>query len=217
MTKIQDIMTAILEGDETKTKLLVMEAVNEGQSAGKIMNEGMIAAMDIVGGKMEAEELFIPEVLMSAKAMSAGVEFLKPHLADSEEQASKRGTAVIGSVRGDLHDIGKNLVRMLMEGAGFNVIDLGTNVDTQTFIDTIEENNADILAMSALLTTTMPVMKEVIDELENSNLREQTKVIIGGAPVNEEYAKEIGADGYGFDAGSAVRVAKSLVQELSFT
>lgn len=212
MTKIQDIIAAILEGDETKTKLLVMEAVSEGQNAAEIMNDGMIAAMDIVGEKMEAEELFIPEVLMSAKAMSAGVAFLKPHLAASQDQAAERGTAVIGTVQGDLHDIGKNLVRMLMEGAGFNVVDLGTNVETDRFLSAVKENNANILAMSALLTTTMPVMKEVIDALEKDNIRNEIKVIVGGAPVSEEYSQEIGADGYGFDAGSAVRVAKALIQ-----
>ncbi len=211
MTKMQEIITAILNGDESKTKLLTMEAVNEGQDAGKIMNDGMIAAMDIVGEKMEAEELFIPEVLMSAKAMSAGVEFLKPHLAGSQDKSVNRGTAVIGSVQGDLHDIGKNLVRMLMEGAGFNIIDLGTNVETTRFLAAAKEHNADVLAMSALLTTTMPVMKEVIDLLKKEGIREQVKVIVGGAPVSEAYAEEIGADAYGADAGSAVRVAKSLI------
>lgn len=212
MSELKELMDAILEGDETKAKLLVMEALNRGEKAADIMEKGMISAMDIVGEKMEAEELFIPEVLMSAKAMSAGVQILKPHLASSEESSVSRGTAVIGSVQGDLHDIGKNLVRMLLEGAGFEVIDLGTNVETGQFLAAIKENNATILAMSALLTTTMPVMKDVIDRLVDQDLRQQVKVIIGGAPVSEEYASQIGADGYGADAGSAVRVAKRLVQ-----
>lgn len=208
----QKIMTAIFEGDENKTRLLVMEAINQGEKAGDIMEKAMIAAMDIVGEKMEAEELFIPEVLMSARAMSAGVEFLKPHFNTSEEEFSSRGVAVIGSVQGDLHDIGKNLVKMMLEGAGFTVVDLGTNVEIDLFISAIKENNATILGMSALLTTTMPVMKDVIDLLSENNLRDQVKVLVGGAPVSEEYAREIGADGYGADAGSAVRLAKSFTQ-----
>jgi 5-methyltetrahydrofolate--homocysteine methyltransferase len=212
MTDTQDLIAAILEGDESKTKLMVMEALDQGYKAGEIMNKGMIAAMDIVGEKMENEELFIPEVLMSARAMSAGVKLLKPHLSESEEQSADRGVAVIGSVQGDLHDIGKNLVKMLLEGAGFTVIDLGTNVETQQFLSAIKENNATILGMSALLTTTMPIMKDVIDSLKKNKIRDQVKVLIGGAPVSEEYAKEIGADGYGADAGSAVRLARTLTQ-----
>jgi len=212
MIDMQNLVSAILEGDETKTKLLVMEAMNQGEKVEKIMDEGMIAAMDIVGEKMEAEELFIPEVLMSAKAMSGGVKLLKPHLAESGGQAINRGIAVIGTVRGDLHDIGKNLVRMMLEGAGYKVIDLGTNVNAIGFISAIKEYNANLLAMSALLTTTMPFMKDMIEQLKLNNLRDQVKVIIGGAPVSEEYAREIGADGYGSDAGSAIRIAKSLTQ-----
>lgn len=212
MTDLQNLISAILEGDENKTKLLVMEAVNQGEKAGEIMKNGMIAAMDIVGEKMEAEELFIPEVLMSARAMNAGVELLKPYLAASGDPSTSLGIAVIGSVQGDLHDIGKNLVRMLMEGAGFDVIDLGTNVETTRFLSAVKENKATILGMSALLTTTMPVMKDVIDLLVQNNVRDQVKVLVGGAPVSEKYARDIGADGYGADAGSAVRLAKSLTQ-----
>jgi len=165
--------------------------------------------MDIVGEKMEAEDIFIPEVLMSANAMSAGVERLKPHLLEGEEV--NLGVAVIGSVQGDMHDIGKNLVNMMMEGAGFKTIDLGTDVATKTFVDAAKSNNATIIGMSALLTTTMPFMKEVIEALEKEGIRDKIKVIIGGAPVTQEYADEIGADGYGSDAGSAVRIAKALL------
>jgi len=210
MSNMQNLMDAILEGDENKTKLLVLEAINNGEKAGEIMNKGMIAAMDIVGKKMESEEMFIPEVLMSAKVMSAGVEILRPHLTDDD--AMNQGVAVIGSVYGDLHDIGKNLVKMLLAGAGFEVIDLGTNVDPEKFLSAVQKHNANIVGMSALLTTTMPVMKEVIDLLSENNLRESVKVLVGGAPVTEEYSREIGADGYGADAGSAVRIAKSLMQ-----
>ena len=169
MSDMQNLMNAILEGDENKTKLLVLEAVNRGEKAGEIMNNGMIAAMDIVGEKMESEEMFIPEVLMSAKAMSSGVEILKPHLTDND--AVNRGVVVMGSVHGDLHDIGKNLVKMLMEGAGFNVIDLGTNVESTKFLSAAQDHNADIIGMSALLTTTMPVMKEVTDLLSEDKSR----------------------------------------------
>lgn len=210
MADMQSLMNSILEGDENKTKLLVLEAINSGEKAGEIMNKGMIAAMDIVGEKMEAEEMFIPEVLMSANAMSAGVEILRPHL--TADEAMNSGTAVIGSVRGDLHDIGKNLVKMLLEGAGFEVIDLGTNVESKQFLSAVQDHNAKLVGMSALLTTTMPVMKEVIDLLSDNKLRDSVKVIVGGAPVTEEYSREIGADGYGADAGSAVRIAKALLK-----
>jgi len=210
MSDMQNLTNAVLEGDENKTKLLVMEAISKGENAGQIMNTGMIAAMDIVGEKMESEEMFIPEVLMSAKAMSAGVEILKPHL--SADDAVTQGVAVIGSVHGDLHDIGKNLVKMLLEGAGFDVIDLGTNVESTAFIAAVKDHHANIVGMSALLTTTMPAMKEVIDLLSENNLREGVKVLVGGAPVTEEFSREIGADGYGADAGSAVRIAKALMQ-----
>ncbi|MFO7557315.1 MAG: corrinoid protein [Desulfobacterales bacterium] len=210
MADMQSLMNSILEGDENKTKLLVLEAINSGEKAGEIMNKGMIAAMDIVGEKMEAEEMFIPEVLMSANAMSAGVEILRPHL--TADEAMNSGTAVIGSVRGDLHDIGKNLVKMLLEGAGFEVVDLGTNVESKQFLSAVQDHNAKLVGMSALLTTTMPVMKEVIDLLSDNKLRDSVKVIVGGAPVTEEYSREIGADGYGSDAGSAVRIAKALLK-----
>lgn len=211
MSDFQSIKDAILEGDENKTKVLVLEAVNQKQKAGEIMSNGLIAAMDIVGEKMEAEEMFIPEVLMSATAMSAGVEVLKPHL--TSDEATNQGIAVIGSVRGDLHDIGKNLVKMLLEGGGFSVIDLGTDVDPPAFLSAVQDNNANLVGMSALLTTTMPAMKEVIDLLSEKNIREQVKVLIGGAPVTEAFCREIGADGYGPDAGSAVRLAKAFMKK----
>ncbi len=209
MSDMQNIIDNILEGNEDKVKLLTLEALGKGAKAREVLNTGLIAGMDIVGEKMEAEDMFIPEVLMSAKAMSAGLEVLKPHLA--EDESNGRGKVVIGTVHGDLHDIGKNLVKMLIEGAGFEVIDLGTNVETDKFISTAKENNAGIIALSALLTTTMPVMKDIVDGLESAGIRDKVKVLVGGAPVTEEYAKEIGADGYGSDAGSAVRIAKSLV------
>jgi 5-methyltetrahydrofolate--homocysteine methyltransferase len=204
-----EIITAVLEGDEAKVKLQVMEAVNRGERANDIMSDGLIAAMDIVGKKMESEEMFIPEVLMSAQAMEAGVSILKSRL--TGEAGRSRGVVVLGSVFGDMHDIGKNLVKMMLEGAGYDVIDLGVNVRPEQFISAVRDKNATLVGMSSLLTTTMPVMKEVIDALEENGLRNQVKVIIGGAPVDDAYAEEIGADACGTDAGAAVRIAKALV------
>ena len=207
MANLQDLTEAVIKGDEDKIKLLIFELLHTGISAAKIMNEGLIAGMNIVGEKMETEEMFIPEVLMSAKAMSSGAEILKPQLTDEENAVS--GTMVLGTVQGDLHDIGKNLVKMLMEGAGFLVIDLGTDVAPESFVNAIIENGADVIGMSALLTTTMPKMKETINAIEKAGVRDKVKIIVGGAPVTENYANEIGADGYGYDAGSAVRIAKA--------
>ena len=207
MTQFANMTEAILAGDPDKVKQLAEEGISRGDDAEAVM-AAMIGAMDIVGEKMEAEEMFIPEVLMSAKAMSAGTELLKPHLA--EGGSGNKGTLVIGSVHGDLHDIGKNLVKMLMEGSGFSVVDLGTNVAPDAFLAAVKEHSASLVGMSALLTTTMPVMKEVVDALKDAGLRDQVKVLVGGAPVTDEYAAQIGADAYGADAGSAVRIAKSL-------
>jgi 5-methyltetrahydrofolate--homocysteine methyltransferase len=209
MATLQDLIEAVIKGDEDKIKLLILELLSTGTSAKEIMVNGLIAGMDIIGDKMEAEEMFIPEVLMSAKAMSSGVEILKPQLTDEENAAS--GIMVIGTVQGDLHDIGKNLVKMLLEGAGFSVIDLGTDVPPAAFVSAIKEHNANIVGMSALLTTTMPKMKETLEAIENAGIRSQVKVLVGGAPVTENYAHEIGADGYGYDAGSAVRIAKAYI------
>ncbi len=210
MSEMQNLIEAVLNGDEDKVKILVLEAMHRKDKAGDIMNKGLIAGMDKVGEKMEDEDMFIPEVLLSAKAMSAGVEVLKPHLVGDDKKGL--GTAVVGTVEGDLHDIGKNLVKMMMEGSGFTVIDLGVNVNIDKFLGAIKDNKANILGMSALLTTTMPMMKEMIESLEAEGLREQVTVLIGGAPITEGYAKEIGADGYGPDAGAAVRIAKSLIK-----
>jgi 5-methyltetrahydrofolate--homocysteine methyltransferase len=207
MSKLQALTEAVIKGDEDKIKLLILELLNAGTPAKEIMGDGLIAGMNIVGNKMETEEMFIPEVLMSAKAMSSGVEILKPQLTDEEKAAS--GIMILGTVQGDLHDIGKNLVKMLMEGAGFSVIDLGTDVAPAAFVDAIKEHNADIVGMSALLTTTMPKMRETLEAIEKAGIRDQVKVVVGGAPVTENYADEIGADGYGYDAGSAVRIAKA--------
>ncbi len=213
MDKTQELIDAVIKGEEDKIKLIIMENLSAGTPAKEIMDQGLIAGMNIVGEKMESEEMFIPEVLMSAKAMSSGVELLKPHL--TEDEASASGKMVIGTVQGDLHDIGKNLVKMLMEGAGFTVFDLGTDVSPEAFVEAIKKNDADILGMSALLTTTMPKMEETIKAISEAGLRDKIKILIGGAPVTDEFSDKIGADGYGPDAGSAVRIAKNFAPDYS--
>ena len=175
----------------------------------KIMHEGLVAGMKIVGEDFKDGILFVPEVLMAAKAMKAGMAILKPLLI--EEGIPQVGTAVIGTVKGDIHDIGKNLVAMMWEGAGINVIDLGINTDADNFIQALEENNADILGMSALLTTTMPYMKVVINTLKERDLRDKYTVLVGGAPLNEAFAEEIQADAYCKDAAVAVEMAESFL------
>jgi 5-methyltetrahydrofolate--homocysteine methyltransferase len=213
MDKTQELIDAVIKGEEDKIKLIIMENLSAGTPAKEIMDQGLIAGMNIVGEKMESEEMFIPEVLMSAKAMSSGVELLKPHL--TEDEASASGKMVIGTVQGDLHDIGKNLVKMLMEGAGFTVFDLGTDVSPEAFVEAIKKNDADILGMSALLTTTMPKMEETIKAISEAGLRDKIKILVGGAPVTDEFSDKIGADGYGPDAGSAVRIAKNFAPDYS--
>jgi corrinoid protein of di/trimethylamine methyltransferase len=188
---------------------MVQEAIDEGMASQEILQSGLIAGMDVVGQRFKACEMFIPEVLRSAKAMSKGMEKLRPLLIESG--ATMAGTFVIGTVKGDLHDIGKNLVAMMFEGAGFKVVNLGIDLDTQVFVDAVKEHKPDLLGMSALLTTTMPKMGEVINALKEAGIRDQVKVMIGGAPVTEEFAKEIGADVYGANAGSSVDKAKEVL------
>ncbi len=182
-------------------------------SATKVLEEALVAGMTIVGIDFRDGILFVPEVLMSANAMKAGMALLKPILA--ETGAKPVGKMVVGTVKGDIHDIGKNLVGMMMEGAGFEVIDLGINVEADTYIDAIEQHEANILGMSALLTTTMPYMKVVIDTMKEKGIRDDYIVLVGGAPLNEEFAKAIGADAYCRDAATAVEVAKELLAAAS--
>ncbi len=184
----------------------VHECLRRGMAAYDIMTQGLVAGMDVVGQDFGAGILFVPEVLMAAKAMKAGMEVLRPLL--TQTGAPKLGTAVIGTVKGDIHDIGKNLVAMMWEGAGIEVINLGINTDAETFIEALEKHNAHILGMSALLTTTMPYMKVVIDELKNRGLRDKYIVLVGGAPLNAAFAEEIEADAYCQDAAVAVETAK---------
>jgi 5-methyltetrahydrofolate--homocysteine methyltransferase len=187
----------------------VQELLQRGMTPYDVLTKGLVAGMEIVGIDFRDGILFVPEVLMAAKAMKAGMEILRPLLA--ETGAPQIGTMVIGTVKGDIHDIGKNLVAMMMEGAGFNVVNLGINVDADTFLNAIREHKPDILGMSALLTTTMPYMGVVIEALREQGLRDQVIVLVGGAPLNEAFAEEIGADAYCRDAAIATETAKKLV------
>jgi len=206
---LEPIFKAVLNGDKDATTENVQAALDAGADAGVILQEGLIPAMGEVGRLFEAGEYYVPEMLIAARAMQAGLAILKPLLVDSDIKPT--GNVVIGTVKGDLHDIGKNLVGMMLEGAGFEINDLGTDVSPENFISVINEGDVDILAMSALLTTTMPMMETTIKAVDEAGLRNAVKIIIGGAPVTNEYAEKIGADGFAPDASQAASLAKSLV------
>jgi 5-methyltetrahydrofolate--homocysteine methyltransferase len=206
---LNQISEAILNGDNKVVPAMVQDALDAGTEPGRILIEGMTPAMEKVGKLFEDGEYFVPEMLISARAMQAGLAVLKPRLVDSGVKVT--GRVAIGTVKGDLHDIGKNLVAMMLEGAGFEVIDLGTDVAPEKFVETVKTQNVDILAMSALLTTTMPNMKNTVAALVESGARPSVKVMVGGAPVTDAYAQQIGADGYAPDASRAVSLAKALI------
>lgn len=208
-TMIQKIYEAVIDGDMEGVKECVNAALSNGKAPGVILTEGMIAAMAEVGRRYETGDFFVPEMLVSARAMKSGLEILRPMLANSGVHAV--GKVAIGTVKGDLHDIGKNLVAMMLEGAGFEINDLGVDITPEKFVEVVKVTKPDIVALSALLTTTMQNMKTTIEALEAAGLRDQVKVIIGGAPVTQDYANLIGADGYSSDASRAVSVAKSLM------
>ena len=209
MADLKEIAENLIQGKADKVKELVKKAIDEGEDVQRILNEGLLAGMSVVGEKFKKNEFYVPEVLIAARAMKQGMEILKPLL--SKEGVKGIGKVVLGTVKGDLHDIGKNLVGMMFEGAGFEVVDLGIDVPEDKFAQAVKENNPDILGMSALLTTTMPAMKDVISCLEKEGIRDKVKVMVGGAPVTQDYADEIGADGYAPDAASAVDKAKELL------
>jgi len=209
MFDFKAIGDALIACDEGKVLDLVKSGLDQGVSAKDLLSRGLIAGMDVVGERMEKEEMFIPEVLVAAKAMSAAVQILKPLLAEGETGA--QGRVVIGTVKGDLHDIGKNLVAMMLESAGLEVYNIGVDVAPDKFVSELKARNANILALSALLTTTMPMMKETVAAVAKAGIRDQVKILVGGAPVTQAYATEIGADGYAPDAGSASKLAKSLL------
>jgi len=204
---ITDILNSVIVFDKKAVVENVTTAINEGVSIDDILNKGLIAAMDVVGEKFTSGEIFVPEMLQAAKAMQLGLEVLKPHLAG--DALTEKGTVVIGTVKGDLHDIGKNLVTMMVEGAGFNVIDLGVDVDVEKFVSEAQIHDADVVCLSALLTTTMPIMAKTVEAFKEAGLK--AKTIIGGAPVTQAYADQIGADGFSENAPGAVELIRTLV------
>ena len=208
MSDYQPIIDAIVKCQRDDIKNLTQQALDKGTAAQDILDNGFIAGMAIVGEKMESGDMFIPEVLMAAQIMNQGMEVLKPSLGNGNE--NKKGKVVIGTVKGDLHDIGKNLVALMCKGSGLEVIDLGVDISADQFVEAARKNNADLVCLSALLTTTMPEMKKTIDLMEHNNL-DKVKVMIGGAPVTQSFAQKIGADGYSPDAGSAAREANRLI------
>ena len=209
MADLKQIAENLIQGKAEKVKELVQKAVDEGEDVEKILNEALLAGMSVVGDKFKRNEFYVPEVLIAARAMKAGMEVIRPFLV--EKNIKGEGTVVLGTVKGDLHDIGKNLVGMMLEGAGFEVVDLGVDIPAEKFVEEIKKTDAQIVGMSALLTTTMPAMKDVIAALTKEGIRKNVKVMIGGAPVTQDYADEIGADGYAPDAASAVDKAKELL------
>ena len=209
MAKYQDLADAIIAGDNIKSKVITQKLVDSGVKAVEILNEGLVPGMDVVGVQFKANEMYIPEVLIAARAMHAAMDIIKPMLA--EAGAVMKGTIVIGTVQGDLHDIGKNLVGMMLEGGGYTVIDAGVDVPVDKWIEEVKKNSAKVVGLSALLTTTMPSMKEVISALKADAATKDIKVMVGGAPLTQEYADSIGAHGYAPDASSAVDLAKMLI------
>lgn len=202
---LQEISEKLQQGKTKDIKVLVPKALEEGVPAADILNDGLLAGMSIVGVKFKNNEVFVPEVLIAARAMKTGTEILKPYLVSADVQPV--GTVVLGTVRGDFHDIGKNLVKMMMEGKGLEVIDLGVDVAPETYVAAAKEHGAGIIACSALLTTTMGEMKNVVDLCVAEGIRDKVKIMIGGAPITDAYCKEIGADAYTSDAATAAEVA----------
>lgn len=209
MADMEALAQAIINGKAPDAKKITEEAIAEGMNPGDILNNGLVAGMNVVGSKFKNNEFYVPEVLIAARAMKMAMEVLRPKLASSGVEA--KGKVAIGTVAGDLHDIGKNLVAMMLEGAGFEIIDLGVDVKPQAFVEAVKDG-ANVIALSALLTTTMPAMKDTIETLKSEGVRDQASVMIGGAPVTQNYADEISADGYAPDAASAVDKAKELLK-----
>ena len=201
---------AVIDGNGDMVLALTQALLAMGTSAREILDEALLPAMAVVGERMRSGECFIPEVLLSARTMQSALELLKPHMVEGD--STSLGTVVIGTVEGDLHDIGKNLVAMLLQGAGFEVVNLGTGVTSARFVAAVREHDAQIIGMSALLTTTLPRMKETIEALTAAGLRDTVKVMVGGAPVTAAYAEEVGADGYGANAAMAVERAQALLE-----
>jgi 5-methyltetrahydrofolate--homocysteine methyltransferase len=211
MAILEEIASGVEKGDSATVHSLTEKALAQNIAAVDILNSGLVSGMGVVSELFKNNEIFIPEVLVSAKAMKAGMELIRPLLAKANVES--KGKVVVGTVKGDLHDIGKNIVAMLLEGAGFEIIDLGADVPKEKFLEFAEKENADMVGMSALLTTTMVYMREVVEALENANLKSKVKVIIGGAPITQSFADQIKVDGYAPDAASAVDLAKGLLEK----
>ena len=209
MSTLSEISEALQKGRAKLVKTLVPQALEEGVPAQQILEEGLLAGMSIIGEKFKNNEVFVPEVLVAARAMNAGTELLKPHLAAAG--AESKGKVCLGTVKGDLHDIGKNLVRLMFEGKGLEVVDLGVDVAPETFVQAAIDNDCRIIACSALLTTTMPVMGEVVEQVKSAGIRDKVKIMVGGAPVTDKFAQTIGADAYTADAATAAEKAVELL------
>jgi 5-methyltetrahydrofolate--homocysteine methyltransferase len=209
MADLSALAENLINGKANEVKELTQKALDEGVPPGEILNGGLIKGMNVVGERFKNNEFYVPEVLIAARAMHSGMDILKPKLAESGVEPI--GKVLLGTVKGDLHDIGKNLVAMMLEGAGFEVIDLGIDVPPEKFVQAVNEQGGDVIAMSALLTTTMTQMKTTLEALEEAGVKGKVKTLIGGAPVTQNYADEIGADGYARDAASAADKAKELL------
>jgi corrinoid protein of di/trimethylamine methyltransferase len=205
MSILNEISEFLQKGKANEVKELVQKALDEGMEGKKVLNEGLMAGMGIIGEKFKKNEVYVPEVLIAARAMNAGIEVLKPVMAEEDEEA--KGRVVLGTVKGDLHDIGKNLVKIMMEGKGLEVIDLGIDCPAEKFIESAKEKKAHVIACSALLTTTMTEMENIVKAVEEAGIRDQVKIMIGGAPVTQSYCESIGADIYAPDAASAADAA----------
>ena len=212
MADLKAVAESLIKGQAPEVEKGVKQALEEKVPVREILHEGLIAGMNVVGDKFKKNEFYIPEVLIAARAMKAGMELIRPRLI--EEKVEPAGIAAIGTVKGDLHDIGKNLVAMMLEGAGFQVVDLGIDVPPEKFVGSVRESGVQIICMSALLTTTMPSMKATVDALKEAGVTDNVRTLVGGAPVTQAYAEQIGADGYAPDAASAADRAKELIEDL---
>ena len=211
MNLLEQISLDLQAGEDDNVARLTQQAIDSGLTPQRILDDGLLAGMAVVGNKFKVHEIFLPDVLLAARAMYCGLDILKPHLV--KEAVLSRGKIVLGTVQGDLHDIGKNLVGIMLKGAGFEVIDLGNDVSPEKFVDTAIEEKAPIIGLSALLTTTMPMMKNVVELVRGRGLQDRIKVIVGGAPVSDAWARQIGADAYGYDAASAVERVRALARK----
>ncbi len=205
MSTLTEISELLQKGRAKEVAALVQQALDEGSTARQVLQEGLMPGMNVVGERFKNNEIYVPEVLIAARAMNAGIAVIRPLLVDEGVEAT--GTVVIGTVKGDLHDIGKNLVKMMMEGKGLNVVDLGTDVSPEQFVQAAQENNAQVIALSALLTTTMTEMKNVVEQAKTAGIRDTVRIMVGGAPVTDNYCESIGADAYAPDATSAAEKA----------